>query len=299
MALGFDLAAIRHTEFGVELEGETHPFRLLTVDANVQRALAEMVEETVRKFEGDWDSMPYYQASEKYGASETAKLSLTDDLARRLRDLHEAAALPTDADALSEPASVISYFTRMRDARNRRLTAIHRAGQFKAILKSRLIRLVTNALKMVEDEVFKLDADFDVLIDDQNLYILRPSSFEFVAHVQDAVLSAVAENALSIRADLGFVDFDPIESYAAHHPRAARYLASIRVQRETANVDMRKLRSLCRATGVDVSTEDGVLKVAKGHELGFLEVLDRRRYEVQLAPGTPERFRASSRTKIE
>ncbi len=32
--------------------------------------------------------------------------------------------------------------------------------------------------------------------------------------------------------------------------------------------------------------------------MGFLEVLDRRRYEVQLVKNSPEHFRAGSRTKI-
>jgi len=33
--------------------------------------------------------------------------------------------------------------------------------------------------------------------------------------------------------------------------------------------------------------------------MGFLEVLDRRRYELELVKGLPERYKASSRRKIE
>jgi hypothetical protein len=33
--------------------------------------------------------------------------------------------------------------------------------------------------------------------------------------------------------------------------------------------------------------------------MGFLEVLDRRRYELELVKGLPERFRATSRRKID
>jgi hypothetical protein len=32
--------------------------------------------------------------------------------------------------------------------------------------------------------------------------------------------------------------------------------------------------------------------------MGFLEVLDRRRYELELVKGQPERFKAESRTKL-
>jgi hypothetical protein len=33
--------------------------------------------------------------------------------------------------------------------------------------------------------------------------------------------------------------------------------------------------------------------------MGFLEVLDRRRYEINLVKNSPERYRAASRKKIE
>ena len=66
-----------------------------------------------------------------------------------------------------------------------------------------------------------------------DVHILRPSGFEFAGQLQQAILDAVPENIKAIRKDLAFVDFDGIEAYAAKHPRAARYLASIRAQEET------------------------------------------------------------------
>ena len=45
--------------------------------------------------------------------------------------------------------------------------------QFKGVLKSRLIQLRTDALKVVEDMVFKLDADFDLLINQDNTHVWR------------------------------------------------------------------------------------------------------------------------------
>ena len=50
--------------------------------------------------------------------------------------------------------------------------------------------------------------------------------------------------------------------------------------------------------GVHVQNVKGRVEVAAGSEMGLLEVLDRRRYELGLVPTTPERYRASSRTKI-
>ena len=49
---------------------------------------------------------------------------------------------------------------------------------------------------------------------------------------------------------------------------------------------------------VNVQKVNGHVEVSEGSEMGLLEVLDRRRYELGLVPTTPERYRASSRTKI-
>src|SRR5690606_6754943 len=117
--------------------------------------------------------------------------------------------------------------------------------------------------------------DFDLLVDSANVHILRPSGFEFAGKLQQAILDAVPENIKVIRQDLAFVDFDDIEVYATKHPRAARYLASICAQAETKNIDKAALKKLCKSTGVEVSESKGRLAVSAGHEMGFLEVLDR------------------------
>ena len=100
------------------------------------------------------------------------------------------------------------------------MTALRRATQFKGVLKNRLIRFVTDALKIVEDDIFKLDTDFDLLIDAQRVHILRPSGFEFAGQLQEAIMAAVPKNVTALKIDLGFVNFDVIENYASQHPRA-------------------------------------------------------------------------------
>lgn len=52
------------------------------------------------------------------------------------------------------------------------------------------------------------------------------------------------------------------------------------------------------ATGVGVRESKGRLIADSGHIMGFLEVLDRRRYDLEPVKGSPERFQASSRRKI-
>jgi hypothetical protein len=300
LSLYFDIKAVTTTEFGVGRDdGDNQSFGCVTVDGEVQVALREMAAATWDAMERQTKTPAKYEPSDKHASSEYVYLPLDDDLAAQMRKLHEANNLPVDATALSEPLSIFCYFARMTDRKGRRLTSLRRATQFKGVLKSRLIRLVTDALKLVEDRVFKLDNDFDLMIDPKRVHILRPSGFEFAGQLQAAILEAVPKNITAIQKDLGFVEFAGIQEYARKHPRAARYLASIRAQKETKGIDKNALKKLCRDTGVDITESKGKITVQEDHVLGFLEVLDRRRYELELVKGSRERFKAASRRKIE
>jgi len=295
MRLEFDLKNVRVTEFGVGRDdGDGQTFVVVPVDADVQGALREMVQATWGAMQKDENG----PASEKHGSTEYLYLRLTDEMASSVRELHEAATLDIDGGALDEPADVFCYFARLTDKSERRLTALRRASQFKGVLKKRLIRFVSDSLKLIDDDVFKLDSDFDLLVDSAKVHILRPSGFEFAGKLQQAILEAVPGNIKAMRKDLAFVDFDGIEAYAGKHPRAARYLASIRGQEETRNIDKSLLKRLCKQTGVEVAESKGKVIIAAGHEMAFLEVLDRRRYEVSLVKEKPEQYRAASRRKI-
>ncbi|MDX9708884.1 MAG: DUF4868 domain-containing protein [Trichloromonas sp.] len=297
--LNFDFGQIASAEFGIGRDnGQGRTYSLISVDGEVQDSLAEMASGTWNAMRGMTKEPPQYEPSEKYASQEYVFLPLANVLGERMRELHTANNILIDGQALSEPMKIFCYFARFTDRQGQRLTALRRATQFKGVLKSRLLRFDTDALKIVKDKVFKLDTNFDILIDAQAVHVLRPSGFEFVGQLQDAVLSAVPSNVQSIQAELTFVDFASIEGYASAHPRAARYLASIRSQKGIKNIDRNRLQRLCAATGVDLADIDGNLIVHEKHVMGFLEVLDRRRYEIELVADSPEKFRAASRIKI-
>jgi hypothetical protein len=284
------------TEFGVGTETYgNEQLALIPIDTKIQAALKEMVSETRAQLK-KIDPRDY-APSEKYGSTEHLRMSLDDDLASHIKHIHEAANLPFSAKALDEPAEIDFYFTRIVDEKGERTTGIRRAGTFKGILKSRLVQLTTDALKIVEDKVFKLDKEFDLLVESSGISILRPSGFESVGELKGAILSAAPANIRQIQKDLPFVDFSGIEAYATSHPRAARYLASIRSQKEAKNIDKDSLKQLCAETGVKVREEKGKLIVED--VMGFLGVLDRRMYMVELVKGSPEPFRAASRSRID
>lgn len=302
MNLQFDLANVTLTEFGVGRDdGNAQTFVAVPVDANVQTALHEMVQETWAVMQKEEDGPRRYEPSEKHGSIEYLYLPIDDGMASAVRELHEAANLDFVAGAwTADPSEIFCYFTRLTDNQERRLTALRRATQFKGVLKSknRLVRMLDDTLQVIEDTVFKLDNDFDLFVDSANVHILRPSGFEFAGKLQQAILEAVPKNIKAIQSELDFVVFDGIEEYAGKHPRAARYLASILANGENKKIDKSLLKSLCKQTGVTVTESTGKVIIADGHEMGFLEVLDRRRYEVSLVKEEPEQYRAASRRKL-
>lgn len=296
----FNFKSVAATEFGVGLEEDQGQiFVLVPVDASVQTALLEMIVSTQEKMlESNYDPPLDYTPSNRYGAIGHLYLPLNDEMATQARFLHQANNLPVSAQAMSDPSKIFCYFARLVDSNGNRLTAVRRATQFKGILKNRLIQFATNALRLIADKVFKLDSDFDFLTDDQGVSILRVSGFEFVGQLQKAILAAVPSNIRLIQEDLPFVDFDPLQEYASRHPRAARYIASIRAQKEASNIDKTSLLKLCESTDVKVQEVKGKLVVQSASIMDFLGVLDRRLYQVELVKGSPESFRAANRSKI-
>lgn len=297
--MDFDLNAIRTVQFGVGRDdGDEHAFHNVMVDDGVQTALGEMAAETWVAMQQLTNEPVRYEPSEKHSGCEHVYLPLDDDLTVRMRNLHEAVNLDIDQNALDDTEAMFCYFAKFTDEQGRNLTALRRATQFKGVLKSRLIWQSGDALRLMDDRVFKLDKDFDLLIDNQRVHILRPSGFEFAGKLQEAILGAVAGNVATLHADLPFVHFAGIQDYASNHPRAARYLASIRSQQEVARIDRQHLFDACAATGVEVTEDGEQIIVDDRNVMGFLEVLDRRRYEVKLVPDESEQFRAPSRTRL-
>ena len=298
----FDFQTIQHCEFGIgrDLQGGAQEFVTVPAHVGVQTALPEMAERTNADMFRDDPHPQRYEPSEKHGSTEHLVLPIADALATSMRALHQAVNLPADALALNNLETMYCYFARFCDGNGRKLTALRRASQFKGVVSARscLVRWGANELVLETDKIFKLDADFDLLVDDQRLHIWRPSGFEFAGRLQQAILGAVPDNLVVLRQQLAIVQWNSLEDYARAHPRAARYVASIREFGNLNQITEQALSDACARTNVAVNVEAGILHVPAGHEMGFLEVLDRRRYEVELVPGYPEKFRAPSRRAL-
>ncbi len=299
MTIEFNLHTVATTEFGIGRETDGNlDFGVVPVDAGVQSALLSMAITTEANMLAAKHGAQKYEPSDKHGSNEYLIVPVGGTLDAAIRELHNAENLPFDDAHLSDPAAIFCYFARFTDDQHRRLTAIRRAAQFKGVLKSKLVRLADDTLSIIEDNVFKLDNDFDLLLDSEFTHIWRPSAFEFLGKLKQAILDAVSDNVATIASHLPFVDLSGIEDYALSRPRAARYLASIRSQ-ELHGMDRNALRDLCHSTGVEIQEVNGKVAAKSRNEMGFLEVLDRRRYRLELVPNHPERFRAASRVRLD
>ena len=163
MAIAFDFSDVRVTEFGVGLDNrDVSEFVCLPVDASVQVALSEMAQASLRAMQDVSNEPALYEPAEKHASNDHLYLPAESGLTRDIRRLHNATNLPISDSALDQPQKIFCYFGRFTDGENRRLSALRRASQFKGILKPRLIRVVNDTLKIVEDKIFKLDSNTTV-----------------------------------------------------------------------------------------------------------------------------------------
>jgi hypothetical protein len=293
----FDLAAVNLIEFGVGREAANGvEFVAIPTDDDIQSALQDMASQTVEAL-SKHDEVAF-APSEKYDSVENVVTATNGEYAGVLADLHRAEMLPMLATALNDPEPIFCYFSRLSRADGTRLTCVRRATQFKGILKSRLIQVITDALKIVEERTFKLDNDYDLLIDDDNIHILRASGFVVLSGIEAVVLAAVPQNIARLQANLPFVDFTLISNYAASHSRAAKVLASICSEGEAKDVSKERLIAACQECGAEVQIVVDQVRPQVGHELNFLYVLDRRLFRVQLVEGKIERYQAGSRRPV-
>lgn len=305
MRIEFDLSQFRTTEFGLgrragRRAGQVVKYSLLAVDNEVQDALREETQVMLSRVAEEATNPRQYDPAEKYGNDEYLVLPLDHVLSASLAELHEAANLSRITPELQVLRTASSYFMRGTDRNGRRLTALNRATQFKATLgrQGRIMALVSDTLRVIPDPVMQLNAGFDIVIDSKQIHIFRPASFRTLGNVDEAVAQAVPRNVEAISQAAYFVEWSNIQEFATTRPRAASLLASIRTQKFAENLDKAALKSLCLRTGVEIDTSQEHIAVPDDQIIPFLEVIDRRRYDIDLVPNTPEQYKASSRTKI-
>ncbi len=302
MNLNFDTENVEVTEFGLGRHfDKKREFAFVPTDRKVQSTLQDMVKATYQKVTKDGMKPPTtFDPADKHGSIEYLTLPIDNDLAVNVKTLHQASNLSPADNPLDWITKSFCYFAQFHDQQRRRLTAIRRATQFKGALKkqNRILSLGNDALRIVEDPIFQLNTDFDVIIDSNLVHIIHPISFRLLGQIDEAIAEAVPHNIQTIKNKIGYVDWSTIEEYASTHSRAANLLASIRTDGHANNLNKEALLDLCARTGVKLGNSGSDIRVPEDQVIGFLEVLDRRRYELNLVTNGSEQFRASSRQRL-
>ena len=299
--LDFTLDEITSVEFGVghRLNGEP-TFGLIPVNKLATRALRQSLSKTWQGMTKEEDSKEFDPA-DQLAATAYLYLDLRNPMASLFRNLQDAENLPGDSTTLATMDRAFCYFARFTDRDSKRLTALRRATQFKSLRKQSGLMIWqsdTLELELLPTPVFKLNADFDLLLDSALAHILHPKGFVSIGDIAGYILAAVADNIDAIAPQLGFVNLDPIADYANDNIRAATYLTSIKNQNWAQGFNKVTLMAFCRDNDIEVTERNQKIEVPPNRILDFLQVLDRRRYEFNLADGPPEHFKATNRQQI-
>lgn len=298
MSFIFDTSNVVSTEFGVgRSDSSGRSLWEVNVDEEVRGSVLDMVVATEAIVDGSSGDAHVFNPAEKYGDVEYLYLPLEDRLSDVFIGMHEARNIDSEAGTLDDMESVFCYFARLRDGSGNRVTGIRRAAQFKGMLKKKTFTF-SGSLRIIETPVFQLNNDFDVVVDAERIHIIHPKSFKILGEIEEALIQAISENLQLIGSSAPYVDWERVGHYAADHPRAAALLASIRSEGYAENLNPAKLVGLCERNGVRVTFSADRIEVEEDNVLGFLEVLDRRRYEVDVVDDALEHYKADSRKRV-
>lgn len=290
--LNFDFENVQTTEFGIGWRKKKKiELRAIPIHVDVQRELYRCVQATVKKMK-DEDEPQEYDPSDETASYKYIYLPLNSEMVNTFNILHHTENL--ENASMDKITDAFFYFARFTDAKNR-LTAVRKITHFKSLGTKKHMVWFRGTLEFVKSPLFKLDPFFDVLIDSKYVHIIRPKSFEAIGELKQYILNSVAKNSDAIQAHIPFVDMMPVKKYADTRIRAARYLASIQSRGWATGIDREVLRQTCSELGVKI--RKGEATDTPEDVIGFLEVLDRRRYYSDLAAST-ELFKASSRRML-
>jgi hypothetical protein len=291
----------RQITFGVcfRIEEEIVHHRI-PIDDTVRVSLVDMRNDFCTLYDGIEGDPEQFSPSEKYGTTEKLFASLTVPYLFSLNNLYHHHNAPVNSINLSDYLSSVEYYySEFIHNNGAKTIGVKRPNQFKALLKKRVIRLTNDTLRAVEDDIFKLDNDFDVLIHEDRVEILHPAGFIFISDLEGEILTGVIDSANQIGAIITWLDFQFIGQHIAQNNarRAAKLIASIKSRNDLHHTDQFKLTEKCAHLGIPLNDNGGgLLTTSPDRIVDLLEVLDRRSYEYDITVNnTVEIYVAASR----
>lgn len=296
----FDFQNITSVNFGVSLR-ESGDRYFIPTDAATKDALKAMLRATRGAFDGipgDWE---LHDISEDYGERRRIYATRDNEFMAELSDVHDAGALQDLTNIQDHVRDIEFYFADFRDDQDRQATGIRKATKLKGTLgaRNRLVRLVDDTLRLVRDDVLNLDTEFDVIVTDAHVFILNARQVEQVAKIVAQVAATASVKVQLIHDTVTFLDLSRIVAKIGAHPRMARNAASVASNPNLANFQRPLIEALAGQHGIKFrEIENGRLQCRVIDEAKLLELLDARRYHLDLEGDGGDPYRATARQKV-
>jgi Domain of unknown function (DUF4868) len=294
-----DLQTVAAQNFGVKMRSDAS-LHFIPTDVGTKAVLTDVLNATVGAFngiDGDWQA---YDISEDYGEPRRIFVARNAEHFGDVSAIFDIGALNDLANLDDHIRDIDYYFCEFRDAANAKIVGVKKAAQFKTTLAARnkLARLVNDTLQIIEENVVKIDPIFDALITDQHIFILKPRAIEYIADMVTRVAGAATEKVRHIHDNIVFLDLSRIEEKISSHPKMARMAASIAARDDLGEFQQEKIVALATQHGVVFKEVDGRLQCRVTDEAKLLEILDARRYHLDLANDGGDPYRASARQRV-
>lgn len=294
-----DLATVTAQNFGVKMRSDAS-LHFIPTDAGTKAVLTDVLNGTIAVLNGINGEWQTYDISEDYGEPRRIFVERDAENFEDVSAIFDIGVLNDLANLDEHVRDIDFYFCEFRDAAGAKIVGIKKAAQFKTTLAARnkLARLVNDTLQIIEENVVKIDPLFDALVTDQHIFILKPRAVEYIADMVTRVAGAAVEKVRHIHDNITFLDLSRIEEKISGHPQMARMAASIAARDDLGEFQQEKIVSLATQHGIVFKEVDGRLQCRVTDEAKLLEILDARRYHLDLANDGGDPYRASARQRV-
>lgn len=296
----FGFQNIASVNFGISLRSSGDMYFIPT-DGATKEALKGTLRATRDTFEelpGDWE---LHDISEDYGDRRRIFAPRGNEFMAELSAVYDAGALDDLTNIRDHAHDVDFYFAEFSDNQQRRAVGIRKATKLKGTLnaRNRLMRLVDDTLRLIQDDVLHLDSEFDVIVTNANVFILNARQTEQIAKIVEQVAATAVAKIQVIHNAIPFLDLTRIAEKIARHPRMARNAASVASNPNLAGFQRPLIEALAAQHGIKFKElDDGRLQCRVVDEARLLELLDARRYHLDLQGNGGDPYRATARQRV-
>lgn len=296
----FDFQNIAAVNFGISLRSNGDMYFIPT-DGATKEALKGTLRTTRNIFDGLPDDWELHDISEDYGSRRRIYAPRGSEFMVELSAVYDAGALDDLTNIHDHAHDVDFYFAEFWDNQQRRAVGIRKATKLKGTLnaRNRLVRLVDDTLVLIQDDVLHLDTEFDVIVTNANVFILNARQAEQVAKIVEHVAETATAKVQAIHNAIPFLDLTRVAEKIGKHPRMARHAASIASNPNLANFQRAQIEALAAQHGIRFKELDsGRLQCRVTDEAKLLELLDARRYHLDLQGNGGDPYRATARQRV-